>query len=97
MRPPNAGESKALRAHLKGEGDERPGIGPECFGWGDRTCGPAIREVVMGPRCGQSRARDLPHASGLCPSRMVMDSRPGFSRSRDLGPRPFPRTSRMVG
>ena len=96
MRPPNAGESKALRAHLQGEGDERPGVGPQRLCGRHLTCGPAIRDVVVGPRCGESRARDLPPASGWRTSRMVMDSRGGVSRVRDLDPSPLPSTLRMV-
>ena len=97
MRPPNARESKAFQAHLEGEGDERPGVGAERLcGW-HLTWGPAVREVVVGPRCGESRDRDLPPASWWCTSRMAMGFQAGFSRVRDLDPRLLPRTSRMVG
>ena len=74
MRPPFIRESKAFGTHLQGEGDERPGVGAERLFGRPRTCGPAIREVVVGPRCGESRVRDLPPALWLVTSRMVMDS-----------------------
>jgi len=47
MRPPNAGESKAFGTHFQGEGDERSGVGPECFCGRPRPWGPATREVVV--------------------------------------------------
>jgi hypothetical protein len=97
MRPPNARESKAFQAHLEGEGDERPGVGAERLcGW-HLTWGPAVREVVVGPRCGESRDRDLPPALWLCTSRMMMDFRARFSRLLDLGPSPLASISRVVG
>jgi len=37
-----------------------------------------------------SDAREWPPAPGLCPSRMVMDTRGGSSRTRDLVPRALP-------
>ena len=93
MRPPNARESKAFGTHFEGEGDERPGVGPECLCGRPLTCGPAIREVVVGPRRGESRARDWPSTWRSVTLRMVMDSRAGVSRLRDIDPR----TSRMLG
>lgn len=73
MRPPIARESRAVGAHLQGEGGERPGVGPRLVCGRHRTCAPAIREIVVGFRCGDSRVRDLPSASWSCTSRMVMD------------------------
>ena len=94
MRPPSAGESKAFGTHFEGEGDERPGVGPECVcgRWG-----PAIREVVVGPRRSESRARGLAPGSWWLTSRMAMDPRARAPRVRDLVPSALPRTSRMTG
>ena len=97
MRPPNAGESKALRAHLLGDGDERPGVGPKCLCGRRLTCGPAIRDVVGGPRRGQSRERNLLSTWRSVISRMVMDPQAEALRARDLVPSALPSTSRMVG
>ncbi len=97
MRPPNVGESKAFGTHFQGEGDERPGVGPECLCGRCRTWGPAVHEVVVGPRREESRARDLPPASWRVTSRMAMDPRAGAPRVRDLVPSALPRTSRMAG